>query len=104
VEIGATVYNATKGKRERIGRLLHMHANKKEDVRRVACGNIAAAVGLRATPTGDTLCDPGSRHHARNQMSFPRRVSDRHLAESTPTWTPCGQALELPRHEIPPSR
>jgi elongation factor G len=58
VESGATVYNATKGKRERIGRLLRMHANKREEIRRVSCGNIAAAVGLRATSTGDTLCDP----------------------------------------------
>jgi elongation factor G len=58
VENGSTVYNATKGKRERIGRLLQMHANKKEDVRSVSCGNIAAAVGLRVATTGDTLCDP----------------------------------------------
>ena len=55
--VGATVYNATKGKRERIGRLLRMHANKREDVKEVTCGNIAAAVGLRVTTTGDTLCD-----------------------------------------------
>jgi elongation factor G len=58
VESGATVFNATKGRRERIGRLLRMHANKREEIRRVSCGNIAAAVGLRATTTGDTLCDP----------------------------------------------
>jgi elongation factor G len=57
VEAGATVYNATKGKRERIGRLLRMHANKREDVKEVTCGNIAAAAGLRGTATGDTLCD-----------------------------------------------
>jgi elongation factor G len=58
VESGATVFNATKGRRERIGRLLRMHANKREEIRRVSCGNIAAAVGLRGTTTGDTLCDP----------------------------------------------
>jgi elongation factor G len=57
VTAGSTVYNAGKGKRERIGRLLHMHANKREDVEEVTCGNIAAAAGLRATATGDTLCD-----------------------------------------------
>ena len=57
VSAGSTVYNALKGKRERIGRLLHMHANKREDVEEVTCGNIAAAAGLRATATGDTLCD-----------------------------------------------
>ena len=54
---GATVYNAVKGKRERIGRLLRMHANKREDIDEVTCGNIAAAAGLRVTTTGDTLCD-----------------------------------------------
>jgi elongation factor G len=57
VAVGQTVYNATKGKRERIGRLLRMHANKREDVKEVTCGNIAAAAGLRGTATGDTLCD-----------------------------------------------
>src|SRR6266700_4633087 len=57
LEAGATVFNATKGKRERIGRLLRMHANKREDIKEVTCGNIAAAVGLRVTTTGDTLCD-----------------------------------------------
>jgi elongation factor G len=57
LESGATVYNATKGKRERIGRLLRMHANKREDIKEVSCGNIAAAAGLRVTTTGDTLCD-----------------------------------------------
>ncbi|HXU81395.1 MAG TPA: elongation factor G [Polyangia bacterium] len=58
VESGATVFNATKGRRERIGRLWRMHANKREEIRHVSCGNIAAAVGLRVTTTGDTLCDP----------------------------------------------
>jgi elongation factor G len=57
IEAGATVYNAVKGKRERIGRLLRMHANKREDIKEVTCGNIAAAAGLRVTAMGDTLCD-----------------------------------------------
>jgi elongation factor G len=57
VTSGATVYNAVKGKREKIGRLLRMHANKREDVKEVTTGNIAAAAGLRVTTTGDTLCD-----------------------------------------------
>jgi elongation factor G len=60
LSVGETVYNATKGKRERIGRLLQMHANKREDVKEVTCGNIAAAAGLRVTATGDTLCDAKS--------------------------------------------
>ena len=66
VESGATVFNATKGKRERLGRLLQMHANKKEDLRGIGCGNIAAAVGLRVTTTGDTLCDPARSRRARD--------------------------------------
>jgi elongation factor G len=57
LESGATVFNATKGKREKIGRLLQIHANKREDIKEVSCGNIAAAVGMRVTTTGDTLCD-----------------------------------------------
>jgi elongation factor G len=60
VDSGATVFNATKGKREKIGRLMRMHANRREDIRQVTCGNIAAAVGLRSTSTGDTLCDVSS--------------------------------------------
>jgi elongation factor G len=57
LESGDTVYNSTKGKRERIGRLLRMHANKREEIKDIQCGNIAAAVGLRTAATGDTLCD-----------------------------------------------
>ena len=57
LEAGSTVFNATKGKRERIGRLLRMHANKREEIKDIVAGNIAAAVGLRVTTTGDTLCD-----------------------------------------------
>ncbi|NPV30118.1 MAG: elongation factor G [Firmicutes bacterium] len=56
LESGATVYNATKGKRERIGRLVRMHANHREDLTEVHAGDIAAAVGLKETITGDTLC------------------------------------------------
>jgi elongation factor G len=54
---GSYVYNSVKGKKERIGRLLKMHANKREDIKEVYAGDIAAAVGLRDTTTGDTLCD-----------------------------------------------
>jgi len=57
VESGSYVYNSTKGKKERIGRLLKMHANKREEIKEVYAGDIAAAVGLRDTTTGDTLCD-----------------------------------------------
>ncbi|MFN3396542.1 MAG: elongation factor G [Thermodesulfovibrionales bacterium] len=54
---GSYVYNSTKDTKERIGRLLRMHANKREEVKEVAAGDIAAAVGLKNTLTGDTLCD-----------------------------------------------
>ena len=56
VEKGATVLNSTKGKKERMGRILQMHANKREEIDQVYCGDIAAAVGLKDTTTGDTLC------------------------------------------------
>ena len=54
---GSGVYNSTKGNRERIGRILQMHANHREDIETVYSGDIAAAVGLKNTTTGDTLCD-----------------------------------------------
>src|SRR5262249_807612 len=54
---GSSVYNATKQRTERIGRLLKMHANKREEIKEVYAGDIAAAVGLRSVSTGDTLCD-----------------------------------------------
>ena len=54
---GSYVYNSTKDRRERIGRLLQMHANKREEIAEVRAGDIAAAIGLRDTRTGDTLCD-----------------------------------------------
>jgi elongation factor G len=57
VESGSYVFNSTKGKKERVGRLLKMHANKREDIKEVYAGDIAAAVGLRDSTTGDTLCD-----------------------------------------------
>lgn len=57
LEAGSYVYNSTKQVRERIGRLLLMHADKREDIKEVFAGDIAAAVGLKSTMTGDTLCD-----------------------------------------------
>lgn len=59
VQSGDTVFNVSKGKRERMGRLLLMHANKREDINEICAGDIAAAVGLRFTITGDTLCNEG---------------------------------------------
>ena len=57
IESGSHVYNSTKEKKERIGRILKMHANKREEIKEVYSGDIAAAVGLKYTTTGDTLCD-----------------------------------------------
>jgi elongation factor G len=57
LKAGSYVYNSTKETRERVGRILKMHANKREDIKDVYAGEIAAAVGLRSTTTGDTLCD-----------------------------------------------
>ena len=57
LESGSYVYNSTKGKRERIGRILQMHANHRQEIEKVYAGDIAAAVGLKDTITGDTLCD-----------------------------------------------
>ncbi len=54
---GSYILNATKGRKERIGRILRMHANKREEVKLASAGDIAAAVGLKSTTTGDTLCD-----------------------------------------------
>ncbi|MBN2016128.1 elongation factor G [Candidatus Dojkabacteria bacterium] len=58
LKTGDTVYNSTKGKSERIGRILLMHANHREEVKEVRAGDIAAIVGLKSTLTGDTICDP----------------------------------------------
>ena len=57
---GDTVFNPIKGKKERVGRILQMHANSREELKAVCAGDIAAAVGLKDVTTGDTLCDPGN--------------------------------------------
>jgi elongation factor G len=70
---GSTVYNATKGKSERLGRLLQMHANKREEIKEVYAGDIAAAVGLKSVSTGDTICD--EKHPVvLESMDFPEPV------------------------------
>jgi elongation factor G len=73
LEKGSYVYNSTKGKKERIGRLLQMHANHREDIDAVYVGDIAAAVGLKFTTTGDTLCDE-NRPIILEGMTFPEPV------------------------------
>ena len=61
LESGSYVYNSTKGKKERIGRILQMHANNRKEIDKVYSGDIAAAVGLKDTTTGDTLCDENNQ-------------------------------------------
>ena len=73
LKAGDTVYNAITHKKERIGRILQMHANSKEDVKEVRAGDIAAAVGLKQVTTGDTLCTPDSVITL-EKMDFPEPV------------------------------
>jgi len=70
---GDTVYNPVKGKKERIGRILQMHANSREEIKEVRAGDIAAAVGLKDVTTGDTLCNP-DKIITLERMEFPEPV------------------------------
>ena len=73
VNSGDSIYNPVKGKKERIGRILQMHANSREEIKEVRAGDIAAAVGLKAITTGDTLCDP-NQIITLERMEFPEPV------------------------------
>ena len=73
LDSGSYVYNSTKGKKERVGRILQMHANHREEIDRVYSGDIAAAVGLKFTTTGDTLCSEDSEVILES-MVFPEPV------------------------------
>ena len=73
IDSGTSVYNSSRGKRERIGRLLRMHANKREEIKRAEAGDIVAAVGLKYTGTGDTLCDE-AKPILLEKMEFPEPV------------------------------
>jgi elongation factor G len=73
VNSGDTIYNPVKGRKERIGRILQMHANQREEIKEVRAGDIAAAVGLKDVTTGDTLCDVGSPITL-ERMEFPEPV------------------------------
>ena len=73
VHAGDTVYNPVKGKKERIGRILQMHANNREEIKDVYAGDIAAAVGLKDVTTGDTLCD-AAKPVVLERMVFPEPV------------------------------
>ncbi len=73
IKTGDSVYNPIKGKKERIGRLVQMHANKREEIDEVRAGDIAAAIGLSQVTTGETLCDP-DRVITLERMEFPEPV------------------------------
>ena len=73
VNSGDTIYNPVKGRKERIGRILQMHANQREEIKEVRAGDIAAAVGLKDVTTGDTLCEIGSPITL-ERMEFPEPV------------------------------
>ncbi|MEC4728991.1 elongation factor G [Shewanella sp. D64] len=73
LETGAAVYNSVKQKRERIGRMVQMHANDRQEIKEVRAGDIAAAIGLKDVTTGDTLCDI-SRKVILERMDFPEPV------------------------------
>ncbi len=73
LETGTQVLNSTKGKKERIGKIYQMHANKREEIPRVGAGHIVAVMGLKDTTTGDTLCDSGSPV-VLESMTFPAPV------------------------------
>jgi elongation factor G len=73
LEAGSYVYNSSRGKRERIGRIVRMHANKREDVKEIRAGDIGAVVGLKHTITGDTLCEE-AKAVILESMTFPAPV------------------------------
>jgi len=73
LKTGSYVFNPSKNRRERVGRILRMHANRREDIKEVLTGDIVAAVGLKTTATGDTLCD-GDRPVILESMEFPEPV------------------------------
>jgi len=82
VKTGSYILNSTKDKRERIGRIVRLHADKREDVDEVTAGDIAAMVGLKDTFTGDTLCDP-EHPIILERITFPEPVIDQSLEPKT---------------------
>jgi elongation factor G len=73
INSGDTIYNPVKGRKERVGRILQMHANQREEIKEVRAGDIAAAVGLKEATTGETLCDP-NKVITLERMEFPEPV------------------------------
>ena len=104
LESGSYVQNSTKGKRERVGRILQMHANSREEISKVYSGDIAAAVGLKDTTTGDTLCDEKNLVILES-MEFPEPVISLSVEpKSKADQDKMGQALQKLQEEDPTFR
>ncbi|CAB3763466.1 elongation factor G [Paraburkholderia solisilvae] len=104
VNSGDTVLNSTKGKKERLGRILQMHANQREEIKEVRAGDIAAAVGLKEATTGDTLCDP-AHPIVLERMIFPEPVISQAVEPKTkPDQEKMGLALNRLAQEDPSFR
>jgi elongation factor G len=101
---GDTIYNPIKGKKERVGRLLQMHANQREEIKEVYAGDIAAAVGLKDATTGETLCDPDGIVIL-ERMVFPEPVISQAVEPKTkPDQEKMGLALNRLAQEDPSFR
>ncbi|WP_413364082.1 elongation factor G [Lysinibacillus sp. 3P01SB] len=104
LDSGSYVQNSTKGKRERVGRILQMHANSREEISKVYAGDIAAAVGLKDTTTGDTLCDEKNLVILES-MEFPEPVISLSVEpKSKADQDKMGQALQKLQEEDPTFR
>ncbi|WP_391118468.1 elongation factor G [Psychrobacillus sp. L3] len=104
LQAGSYVQNSTKGKRERVGRILQMHANSREEISQVYAGDIAAAVGLKDTTTGDTLCDEKALVILES-MTFPEPVISLSVEPKTKAdQDKMGQALQKLSEEDPTFR
>src|ERR1700754_4623535 len=104
VKSGSTVLNSTKDKKERLGRILQMHANQREEIKEVHAGDIAAAVGLKEATTGDTLCDP-LHPIVLERMIFPEPVISQAVEPKTkPDQEKMGLALNRLAQEDPSFR
>ncbi len=104
LQSGSYVINSTKGKRERVGRILQMHANSREEISEVYAGDIAAAVGLKDTTTGDTLCDDKNQVILES-MVFPEPVISLSVEpKSKADQDKMGQALQKLQEEDPTFR
>ena len=101
---GDTIYNPVKGKKERIGRVLQMHANERKEIKEVLAGDIAAAVGIKEVTTGDTLCDP-DQVITLERMEFPEPVISQAVEPKTKTdQEKMGLALQRLAQEDPSFR